>query len=175
MAITDFTTPPNKFLSNCYPVKIYLDRLTFPCVECAYQAAKSLDPQERERFTVMSPGYAKRVGRTIINLPSNWNEIRILVMRELLRQKFDPYRQSHLELARLLWATGEEDLIEGNAWNDHFWGAVRIGNDWIGENILGRLLMEVRSNLRCRDESNNHLAMRTPYEFDDTLLHRKDS
>ena len=38
-------------------------------------------------------------------------------MADLLRQKF-----SHPDLAVLLLATGDEDLVEINTWGDTFWG-----------------------------------------------------
>lgn len=43
-----------------------------------------------------------------------------------------------------LLATGSAELIEGNVWNDTFWGVCR-GR---GQNHLGRILMEVRDGLR---------------------------
>jgi predicted NAD-dependent protein-ADP-ribosyltransferase YbiA (DUF1768 family) len=61
----------------------------------------------------------------------------------LLRQKFtDPGLR-----ARLL-ATGTALLREGNWWRDTFWGVdQRTG---AGQNHLGRLLMEIRDELRDR-------------------------
>lgn len=41
-------------------------------------------------------------------------------------------------------ATAEELLVEGNNWNDTFWGVCR-GR---GENNLGRILMKVRSEVK---------------------------
>jgi predicted NAD-dependent protein-ADP-ribosyltransferase YbiA (DUF1768 family) len=61
-------------------------------------------------------------------------------MRELLREKFwqEPERS-------VLLATGDVELIEGNWWGDQFWGQCPVGK---GENWLGRLLMELRRDLR---------------------------
>ena len=44
------------------------------------------------------------------------------------------------ELREKLLATGDEELIEGNWWNDKFWGVCK-GE---GCNMLGLILMEVR-------------------------------
>jgi predicted NAD-dependent protein-ADP-ribosyltransferase YbiA (DUF1768 family) len=60
-------------------------------------------------------------------------------MRDLLRQKF-----AHPELRRLLLATGDAELVEGNTWGDRFWG-VCAGR---GQNHLGRLLMAIRAEIR---------------------------
>lgn len=50
--------------------------------------------------------------------------------------------------------TGEAELIEGNTWGDKFWGAVwdkELG--WVGQNWLGKLLMEEREfNQKEREE-----------------------
>jgi predicted NAD-dependent protein-ADP-ribosyltransferase YbiA (DUF1768 family) len=62
-------------------------------------------------------------------------------MEELVRRKFaDP------ELAEKLLATGDEELVEGNTWNDRFWGVCR-GE---GRNELGKILMRVRAELRVQ-------------------------
>ena len=61
------------------------------------------------------------------------------VMRELLAKKFEP----STELGEKLKKTKKVKLVEGNTWNDTFWGVCR-GK---GENWLGRLLMERREEL----------------------------
>ena len=48
-----------------------------------------------------------------------------------------------IELREQLLATGEAQLIEGNTWNDTFWGVCK-GK---GQNWLGRILVEVREEL----------------------------
>ena len=47
------------------------------------------------------------------------------------------------ELAEKLLATGEQELVEGNNWNDTFWGMCR-GK---GKNMLGNILMKIREEL----------------------------
>jgi len=58
----------------------------------------------------------------------------------MLRLKFT----KHESLKEKLLATGDEELVEGNDWNDRVWGKV----DGVGENHLGRLLMKIRAELR---------------------------
>lgn len=60
-------------------------------------------------------------------------------MDELLRQKF-----SNLEMFEKLLETGDEFLVEGNNWNDTFWGVC----NGKGENHLGVLLMSIRSEIK---------------------------
>lgn len=139
------------FLSNFYPAVVrYPDypstmTLTYPTVEHAYQAAKTLDINQRvEIQRAPKPGVAKRMGQEVTMRPS-WNEqARISVMSGLLRQKFtqEPFR-SHL------LATDDAELVEGNTWHDQFWGDCRCDQHrgMGGLNWLGELLMKVRREI----------------------------
>lgn len=142
----DFAFLSNFFIKpTCFPlsykddfgnVKIY----TVECLslEHAYQAAKTLDIEEQKTILLAkTPGIAKRLGRKI-SLQENWDSKKISKMKELLEIKF-----KNPEMKEKLLSTKDARLIEGNNWNDKFWGKV----NGIGENWLGRLLMEVRSNL----------------------------
>jgi predicted NAD-dependent protein-ADP-ribosyltransferase YbiA (DUF1768 family) len=67
-------------------------------------------------------------------------------MLHLLRAKFI----SIPEHAEKLLATGNATLIEGNHWHDQYWGDCTCAKhrDVPGMNILGKLLMQVREELR---------------------------
>lgn len=130
----------HRFLSNFWPAPVTYEGVTYRTVEHAYQAAKTLNL--RDRVTIQheyNPAQAKRLGRTV-QLRTDWNDIRIGVMAELLIQKFT----NNEPLRELLLATGDAELIEGNYWGDTFWGVCR-GK---GENNLGKLLMAVREHYR---------------------------
>jgi ribA/ribD-fused uncharacterized protein len=117
-----------------------LDGLTYPTVEHAYQAAKTLDIENRCAIRDLdTPGKAKRMAWSF-PLRLDWEQVKLDIMRDLVRQKFF----SHKNLGRKLLSTGALPLIEGNTWGDHFWGVCR-GK---GENHLGQILMNVRKNLR---------------------------
>lgn len=120
------------------PGVVVFDRVAYPTVEHAYQAAKTIDDEERARVAATpSPGRAKRLGKSLTLRP-DWDAVRLGIMRDLLRQKFN-----HPEYQRMLLATGDAELVEGNVWGDTFWGIC----DGVGENYLGRLLMQVREEL----------------------------
>ena len=129
-----------RFLSNFWPSEITVCGVRFPTVEHAYQAMKS---PHRENWIVVAdlkrPGQAKRTGQRL-TIRSNWERIKIPVMRMLLRKKF--YWNPELEDALLL--TEPYYLEETNDWGDTFWGVC----DGVGENHLGKLLMQVRDELR---------------------------
>jgi N-glycosidase YbiA len=62
-------------------------------------------------------------------------------MRQALRAKFT----QHPDIQKILLETGNEELIE-NTTKDHYWGC---GSTGTGKNMLGKLLMELRDELRA--------------------------
>lgn len=126
------------FLSNFTPCKVTYNGRTYRTVEHAFQAAKSLDEMEQKIFLFVSdPAEAKRWGRQV-HLRPDWEQVKDNIMKDLLKQKFsqEPFKSQ-------LLATGNIKLVEGNTWNDTYWGICK-GR---GLNMLGTLLMEVRSEL----------------------------
>jgi len=127
-----------RWLSNFSPCLVVLDGETYASTEHAYQAAKTLNLDQRKQIMRMAhASAAKRAGRYVA-MRLDWDTVKISVMRNLLQQKFaqTPYRE-------LLLATGNHLIIEGNTWGDVFWG-VCLG---VGENNLGKLIMEIRASL----------------------------
>ena len=126
------------FLSNFWPCRVWLDNIEYPTVENAFQAAKTTDKNCRIQFQKIPPGIARKKGRQI-PLRKDWEQIKIGIMLSLVEQKFR-YSPS---LRQQLKATGNAELIEGNTWGDTFWGVdLRTSK---GENMLGKILMEVRN------------------------------
>ena len=129
-----------RFLSNFWYVNVVLDEHTYPSVEHAYVAAKTLS--HGERFCLMNPamkpGEAKQIGRRL-TLRDDWEQVKLEVMEDLVRQKF-----SMSPLKEMLLMTGQQELIEGNRWGDTFWGVC----NGKGQNHLGKILMKVRSELQ---------------------------
>jgi|ERR1700737_2581307 len=71
---------------------------------------------------------------------SDWDYVKVDIMRDILRAKV----QQHDYVRRKLLATGERELVE-NSWRDDYWG---WGLNQDGKNMLGKLWMEIRSELR---------------------------
>ena len=132
----DSFSGPYRWLSNFWTALVVLDGVTYPTVEHAYQAAKTLDLAARAGFTAGSAGEAKRLGRTVTIRP-DWDAVKLSVMEDLVRQKF-----SDSSLRALLLATAPHELVEGNWWGDRFWGVCKGS----GENHLGKILMRVRDH-----------------------------
>lgn len=125
------------FLSNMYPCTVECGEYVFASVEAAFQACKC--PARAGEFTRLNGPDAKRLGRKV-SLPADWNLRKRGYMKQLLRKKFT----QHPELAEKLLATGDIELVEENTWGDRYWGVC----GGAGENNLGKLLMEIRSELR---------------------------
>ncbi len=124
------------FLSNFYPCKVVHNGIEYPSAEHAYQASKTTNRKYKEHIKrAESPGEAKRRGKSV-PLRGDWENVKIDVMRQILREKF-----SNPGLKDLLRATGESYIEEANTWGDTFWGTY----DGVGHNHLGKLLMQART------------------------------
>lgn len=125
-----------RWLSNFEPVDVVFEGILYPSVEHAYVAAKVLDRTTREYIAQLpTPGAAKRAGRAL-KLRPDWELVKLDVMECLVRQKFQ-----HVRLRRLLMSTVGMEIVEGNTWGDTFWGVC----SGVGENHLGKIIMQVRS------------------------------
>ncbi len=163
-------TPINRFrlaydfLSNFYPATVSIDGLEYLSSEAAFQAYKCKNIEDRQQFTRIAADEAKRLGRRAA-LRSDWEQVKLDVMRRVVRAKFE----QHPNLAQYLLDTGDADLIEGNTWNDVYWGVdLRTGE---GENHLGKILMAQRQEFRKNGlpEPDASLQNYMTYEADDGI------
>ncbi len=137
---------PYGYFSNFSPHPIQLDGRLWPTSEHYFQAQKFRDEdlQEQIRQTA-SPTIAARLGRDRSKpLRRDWEAVKDGVMRRAVRAKFT----QHDSLRRKLLATGDATLVEHTE-RDAYWGD---GGDGSGKNMLGRILMDVREELRVADE-----------------------
>jgi ribA/ribD-fused uncharacterized protein len=81
------------------------------------------------------------MGRDRMNkLPRDWESVKVSVMTEAVRAKFT----QHDELRITLLGTGDAKIVEHTE-NDDYWGD---GGDGSGKNMLGQILMRIRSELK---------------------------
>lgn len=141
----------NYFLSNMYVMTNWIETdlgIAVTTSEHAYQAARFVDPETHKIVAGVVDGItAKDLAHELIEagepqLP-DWETTKVWRMHGIVHQKF--FRNP--ELARLLIATGNENLVEGNTWDDTFWGVCPVGSN-NGFNILGNVLMIVRAELQ---------------------------
>lgn len=134
---------PYGAFSNLYKRPIEFEGTTYPTSEHAYQAGKALKPAVRQWIlSAPTPALAAMAahGLYVWDVVPNWAQIKFDRMRAVLRAKFD----QHADLRELLLSTGSARLVEAGTVNNavnRLWGEV----DGKGENMLGVMLMELRS------------------------------
>ena len=142
-----------RFLSNMYPlpqkIKVVYTGIDSVCkngsievdnTEAAYQAGKADNPKIFENLNgIQSKKLSHKIKMTTKDI-EDWDTYKkFMLMKRLLKMKF-----AIPELKEMLLATGDEELVEGNYWHDTIWGVC----DGVGENHLGKMLMEIREDLR---------------------------
>lgn len=127
------------FLSNFALCEVEFEGDKYSTIEHAFQAAKTFNKEERALIReANTPAIAKQLGKKV-TLRKDWEDVKVDIMYNLLKQKF-----SIPEFKEQLLATGNAKLIEGNHWNDKFWGVC----NGEGRNMLGELLMQIREEIK---------------------------
>ncbi len=136
------TDSPHGFLANFARTPFRLDGYIWPTVEHYYQAQKFVGTEHTDLIRLAaSPALAAQMGRDRTRpLRPDWPDVRLAVMRQALLAKFSQHRR----LREQLLATGSALLVERTR-RDAYWGD---GGDGSGQNRLGRLLMQVRDQLK---------------------------
>ena len=142
--------------SNLYPRAVEFEGAVYLTAEHAYQAGKPAKKAVREWvLSAPNPALVAMAAHGLYSwdVVPNWATVKFDRMRGVL---FAKYRQ-HQDLRTLLLSTGESRLVESTKTNNavnRLWGEV----NGKGENMLGKLLMEVRAELR--KEENKKLGSR---------------
>lgn len=103
--------------------------------------------QPREAFQLSRDPKVSRWRR------SDWESVKDDIMLKALRAKFS---DRNLRLLSLLLSTGDKKLIEHTS-NDSYWGD---GGNGTGSNKLGKLLMQVRSELSTKRGASSTPGLR---------------
>jgi N-glycosidase YbiA len=141
MAIKFYKTKdPYGFMGNYSRYRFYVYDRWWSCVEAPYQAMKTFDRAEQDAIQQAKTSNEARLLGQKVSFRSDWDQVKDSVMKECLMAKF----LQHKDIRDQLMATGQEELIEDSP-VDYYWGC---GKDGSGKNMLGKLLMEVREELR---------------------------
>jgi len=121
-----------------------LDGKQWPTSEHYFQAQKFAGtPHEEEVHAAPSPKEAANRGRDRSRpLRTDWEEAKDDVMHRAVRAKFE----QNADIQEVLLGTGDREIVEDTT-HDYYWGC---GTDGTGKNMLGKILMEVRTILRER-------------------------
>lgn len=133
--------------SNFSPHPIQVEGLYWQTVEHYYQAQKFVGSENEGLIQVIrdvqTPMEAAQIGRDRTRkLRSDWERVKRQVMWQGVLTKF----LTHPDIQEILLDTGEELLVEDSP-TDYYWGC---GQDKTGQNQLGKILMNVRHEIRHR-------------------------
>jgi len=132
------------FLSNFAVAPVCFRGIWYSTNEHWYQSSKARTQTQKMRIIeAPTAAEAKRRGREV-GLVTDFDKDKLYVMHFGLLLKFG----QHPDLAQRLIATGDEDLVEVNTWDDTYWGMCLENGQLVGENHLGKLLMTVRKTLK---------------------------
>ena len=131
--------------SNFAPLTFRINNKVWKTSEHYFQAQKFAGTEHEEELRlVASPMVVARMGRSRQRpLRKDWEAVKDDIMREALRAKFT----QNEDLKKILLETGDATLVEHTK-NDSYWGD---GGDGSGKNMLGRLLMELREELKAEE------------------------
>lgn len=137
-------------LSNFSAFRLYFGGIDYQTSEHAYHCQKFPGRNQWAiRFRIANAPSAhdafKLAEKHKDQRRSDWDAVKADVMRDILRAKAD----QHEYVRRKLLETGDRELIE-DSWRDAFWG---WGPNRDGQNMLGKLWMEVREELRTGGSS----------------------
>jgi ribA/ribD-fused uncharacterized protein len=153
------TKEPFGGLSNMAPgFPVVVNHVHFWTSEALYQCCRYPDAPDVQEMIASerSPMTAKMKSKRFRDRTrGDWDQIRVRVMRWSLKVKLAQHQST---FGQLLLATGNKPIVEESA-KDQFWGAkAQNGTALMGANVLGRLLMELREQLRA-----------APSDFDQVL------
>jgi N-glycosidase YbiA len=138
---------PYGCFSNFSPHPIEVDGLDWQTVEHYYQAQKFVATENERLIQVIrdaqTPMEAAQIGRDrTLKLRCDWEEVKQQVMWQGVLTKF----LTHTDIQAILLDTGDRLIVEDSP-TDYYWGC---GQDKTGQNQLGKILMNVRQEIRQR-------------------------
>lgn len=144
------TDEPFGGLSNMaggYPIRVNGVRILTS--EALYQVCRFPHLPDVQKMIIgqISPMTAKMRSKPYRkNSRPDWDHVRVRIMRWCLRMKL---ANNWNTFSELLLRTGERPIVEESR-KDDFWGAkvVGDGDTLVGMNVLGRLLMELREQVK---------------------------
>ena len=147
--------------SNFFPCNFYIDGQLFKNSEQAFMTYKALQFNDSESALKILqtdiPSEAKALGRKVYPFdPKKWDEVSEMYMFKACLEKFSQNEW----LKEALLNTGDSILVEASPY-DRIWGIGMSCNDpdrfdeskWLGENRLGKVLMDVRNSLSKTERS----------------------
>ena len=167
-------SPLSNFNTN-YPTRI--DDVIYLCNEQYIQSqkAKCFGDKERERLIMKEsdPRVMKRLGREVKGyIDAEWKEKTDDIIMTCVRQKV----YQHLDLQGYLLKTGNRRIAEGTS-DRHFGVGFHISDarvmnhiEWTGRNLMGRALMDIRSEIKMIEEITSEKSSDMPFDADEEFF-----
>lgn len=144
---------PDGYLSNWYSSPFTVEGIKFSCSEQYFMFMKARhfgDHDIAQRILLeFSAVQMKELGKKVRGFnTAEWDRVKTTYMYQGCLEKFKANR----DLARRLVATGDAILAEASPY-DIVWGIglnvsqATAGVSWRGQNLLGKILMEVRKDI----------------------------
>lgn len=133
-----------RFLSNMYACNVIYRGKEYGSSEHIYQAMKSESIEYQEYIRgIEDPKDTKKEADRLLGetyeIREDWDNMKLELMEEILYLKFTQNFDLKDKLLKI-----EGEIEEKNSWGDRFWGTT----DSIGQNHLGRLLMQIRDEFK---------------------------
>ncbi len=139
------TKDPYGYMGNFWKARVYVYGRWWDTTEAAFQARKTkIESEILAIQNAKNPMEARNLGQKVtLCMPiEDWDVIKEAVMYDCVLAKF----LQHKDIRDQLLATGDEELVEDTtSSNDMIWGC---GKDGTGKNLLGKVLMRVRKELK---------------------------
>ena len=142
---------PHGWLGNMSPYPVDFDGKQFRTTEALFQSLRFQNEEvieaiRAEKSPMAAKFAAKKHKQRMVVEPLSVADVDN--MRVCLKLKLE----QHLELRDRLLATGEAKIVEDCSKRKRgsglFWGAAHDDGAWVGQNVLGKLWMEIRHGLR---------------------------
>jgi ribA/ribD-fused uncharacterized protein len=131
-----------RFLSNFYPCRIVApDGVLWKSAEHLFFAMAAANQGDADKISTMHHAWeAKQFSKSMQRI-DGWHEKKDGIMLDISRWKF---RQND-DLREMLLMTDGFVLVHFAPWGDKYWG---VDKDLQGENKQGKILMQVREELK---------------------------
>jgi predicted NAD-dependent protein-ADP-ribosyltransferase YbiA (DUF1768 family) len=154
MDVINFTKTklPYGWMGNMSPFPILFGDETYRTTEALFQALRFSDNEIKAIILAeKSPMGAKLAAKARASemTVKQLSETDVNNMRMCLKMKLE----QHPNLIKELLETGDMVIIEdvtnrGDKGSNLFWGAMLVDGEWVGQNVLGNIWMDLRTKLK---------------------------
>lgn len=126
-------------LSNFSAHEVEYLGVRYKTAEHAYQVAKFQEATQRERIAQAPSAFlAREYGQDLVGRVADFDKVG--VMKAIMRAKLE----QHVDVRAALLETGDADIRKNHP-EDDYWGT---GSDGDGQNVMGKIWMELRDELK---------------------------